>query len=358
MGSWHATCNISQLPITPGTKVRVLFLTRCPYSMDPGNNLQLTSGDNSRERCYSTDFWHPRNIPIKAVYADYGQVDRIDETSLSYKIFWEQLKEDLMPVEQGENEYHDPPSYQNMSWEHMWDVATEGRLRVSGRHGQFSNDYSDELDADGNRKILKRPKALPVCAVLIREDVYQGMIEAEIMGKQHDYLGFIDEEEADGSKEFKYNQVPINVAYYKSKLETALNKVLVGIEEIHPFTSEDEVSELTKRLMSKIKYDEIARRLFHGSEPIYSSGIKFYWDSLISKITLEELSRTSKQVDELLTEIAEMFYITTCFEGLRKTWYPGTGCGSQGNELMEYFSFHKMITDVLVDEINKNKEFE
>ena len=87
MGSWHATCNLSQLPITPGTKVRVLFLGRCPYSMDPGNEMQLSSGDNSKERCYSTDFWYPRTIPIKAVYDDYGRVTGIDETSLSYQFF-------------------------------------------------------------------------------------------------------------------------------------------------------------------------------------------------------------------------------------------------------------------------------
>jgi hypothetical protein len=149
MGSWNATCQISQLPILCGDKVRVIFLQKNSFSMDPPNELSLKGmNDHAKERCYSTDWWSPVTIPIRARYADYGQVDKIRKGH-ALDIFWEQLRKNLVPVPKGENEYHDIESHVGMDWDTMWSVAHEGRLRV------------------------RSVGVVPLVPVLVREDVWQ-----------------------------------------------------------------------------------------------------------------------------------------------------------------------------------------
>ena len=86
MGSWDNSCNISNLPITSGTPVRVLFLGKKIGAMDPLTPNALGASYNACEGCDSTDFWYPRTVPLQAVYYDYGQVDKIEE-GLSLKMF-------------------------------------------------------------------------------------------------------------------------------------------------------------------------------------------------------------------------------------------------------------------------------
>lgn len=305
MGSYDVTCNISQLPITGGTPVRVLFLGRCPYSMDPQNEAALGSGDNGREGCYSTSFWYPRMVPLKAKYYDYGQVTNVED-GLNQLLFWEQLGKDLWKVDQGPNPYHDPASSHNMDWDKMWDVVTEGRLRIKN---QYARD-------DGF-------KAVPVCAVMIREDVWQALLAL-----QNPWKGY--------SRRDSYKLVALTLDYYKSQMTEAIKTILAV-----PLTEWDHEYAKTHPDYRPFRYYSAFQELFlDNNNPAGALGLEFYLRGLIDAIEAGEYTLESPEIQEMIERIAEVQHVKSMYSALRRTWFPGTGQGSQANEFLAEAQFH------------------
>ncbi|TXH08148.1 MAG: hypothetical protein E6R04_11300 [Spirochaetes bacterium] len=321
MGSWQATCNISQLPITPGTPVRVLFLARCPYSMDPSNELRIGEGNNSREGCYSTDFWYPRTAPLKAIYADYGQVEKV-ETGLALDMFWEQLSKDMLEVPRGENPYHDPAATKDMTWDEMWDVTTKGRLRVNGSYGEF--EYPSEgTDQEKwrNRKPAK-PRALPVCAVMVREDVWQAMLNL-----RNPWELFV-----------------LGEGFKKGNVQEFANQIMkaFGPSEFHD-------KELARNMaLRECGVDRIA--------PPFTLGPEFYVGQAMDRVSEGKLKLDSPELTELVTKLAELAHVCLLYSVLRKTWHPGTGCGSQSTEYETTAQFHEAMANIGYDLFEKDQE--
>ena len=82
MGSWNATCMISQMPIIPGMKVRAFFLQATSGKL-PGGDL-----------CSYDDVWSPICPPIRAIYDDYGRV-RFDEDCFEVSFLKEWYKANI-----------------------------------------------------------------------------------------------------------------------------------------------------------------------------------------------------------------------------------------------------------------------
>jgi hypothetical protein len=164
MGSFNMVCNISGLSIVPGDKVRILFLSKGPYSMDPlGSESAIGAQYNSREGSSVDNYWHPWAAPLKAVYDDYGNVSDVED-SLTSTLFWSQLRKYLYKTEAGENPYHDVSTNVKMSWDEMWQAARAGRLRV-----QMSEEYTDK----------GRHKGIPLVPVLILESVWEACLKLD-----------------------------------------------------------------------------------------------------------------------------------------------------------------------------------
>lgn len=305
MGSYHTTCNISQLPIVPGDPVRVLFLGKCPYSMDPRNPQAIGEGSNSREGCYPTDFWYPRTVPLKAKYDDYGRVRDV-EKGLGQDIFWEQLQDDIYEVDAGENRFHDPASSKKMDWDQMWWVVEEGRLRTK-------RVYPDEHNH----------VAVPVCAVMIREDVWQAMLALKNPFEGHEYVNG------------KYEYSPLTLDFYKSIMLKAINKVLSK-----PM-SDWEKKYALETGSSRFRYSMHFQGLFlDHNNPAGTNGYEFYLQRLIEKIEAGLLTLDSPEAKDLIHSIAEIQHVKGMFTALRKTWHPGTGRGSQNSEYETNAQFH------------------
>jgi hypothetical protein len=95
VGSWSETCGLTGLPIQYDDDVMLTFLT------------QTTShGDDSSGTCYPTGWWTPYALPIPAKYADYGEVELLEET-WNTKWVLEHVRKDMLELEQGENPYHE-----------------------------------------------------------------------------------------------------------------------------------------------------------------------------------------------------------------------------------------------------------
>lgn len=308
MGSFDVTCNISQLPITPGTPVRVLFLGRSPYSMDPRNATAIGEGGNSTEGCYSTTFWYPRMVPLKAEYSDYGQVRNV-EAGLNLMIFWKQLYKDLWKVEQGPNPYHDPPSTDDMDWDQMWRVVTEGRLRIKQKYL-----YSDECH-----------HAIPVCVVMIREDVWQAMLALKNPWRHYEY----DEKE-------NYREVEVTFDYHKTKLTEAIKSILN-----EPVTGLDVRCAKKDSDFEPFRYYSVFQRLLlDNNNPAGALGLEFYVKKLVETIEGGEHTLESPEIQDMIQRIAEVLHVKIMYSVLRRTWHPGTGQGSQSVEFLTQAHFH------------------
>jgi len=79
MGSWNATCGISQLPILAGEKIRVFVLKPVLHRERSPNMM-----------CYPTDNYRTLGIPFIAEYNDYGSVTNIEE-NYNTKIIHDEL---------------------------------------------------------------------------------------------------------------------------------------------------------------------------------------------------------------------------------------------------------------------------
>ena len=118
MGCWNQTCGLSQLHIKSGQDVMVVALVK--------NN-----GYDSL--CYTTPFWAPVMMPFYAKYNDYGGGE--DCTGIGLNIVMTAIKEELIELPQGANQYHDiAVKKEGFDDEVFFEAVHEGRLFVKGLH--------------------------------------------------------------------------------------------------------------------------------------------------------------------------------------------------------------------------------
>jgi hypothetical protein len=117
MGSFNATCIVSNLPIEAGTPVRFLALTRSAYN------------EGNEHICYVGGRWQLRGAPIKAEYNDYGTIENW-EKSVTTKLFFKSLDSDAVEKGVGDNQCHDVHVREGMSEDEWLDALWEGRVEV------------------------------------------------------------------------------------------------------------------------------------------------------------------------------------------------------------------------------------
>ncbi len=120
MGSWNATCGITQVPILYKEPVALIFLvqTRWPQPRAEGTH-------------YATDHWAPLGAPLYGTYDDYGQVEFSDHPHTDGML--QMLREQVLPKEQGPNSVHDLPiDPKTLTWDNVFQAISQDRLMVQG----------------------------------------------------------------------------------------------------------------------------------------------------------------------------------------------------------------------------------
>lgn len=121
MGSFNETCALSGLTITPGDKVKLVFLSESPYR-------------RTSRGCYINDHYVLRTPPISGEYADYGKCE-FDESQPVVKLVVDKFREELVEQPFGFNQYHDPPTPADATIHQLLEAAWEGRLQVRDNLG-------------------------------------------------------------------------------------------------------------------------------------------------------------------------------------------------------------------------------
>ena len=140
MGSWYKTCGLSRLPIMYGDEVLVFALEQ--------------NKDDS-DRCYTTAFWRPVLVPYYSVYADYGAGE--NSRGIGLELLINGLKESVVDVEQGENQYHDiAVKAVEMTEELFYEAVHESRLSTTTGRVDFVMFRKDIVDYILNNHRIQR----------------------------------------------------------------------------------------------------------------------------------------------------------------------------------------------------------
>lgn len=130
MGSFNATCIVSNLQIEAGTPVRFLALTRSAYQ---------TAGNE--HICYVAGRWQLRCPPIQAEYNDYGSIENL-EPRLANRVFFESLSRGVVEKGVGDNQCHDVQVRRGMSEDQWLEALWEGRVEVRDyEDSSFTRDW-------------------------------------------------------------------------------------------------------------------------------------------------------------------------------------------------------------------------
>jgi hypothetical protein len=119
MGSFNATCIISNLQIEHGTPVRFLALTASAHHSDGNEHI-----------CYVGGRWQIRCPPIRAKYNDYGSIENLKKR-LCNRVFFESLNHDCVEKGVGDNQCHDVQVRRGMTTKQWLEALWEGRVYVT-----------------------------------------------------------------------------------------------------------------------------------------------------------------------------------------------------------------------------------
>ena len=125
MGSFNETCALSGLPITPGDKVKLVFLSESVY-------------DKNKRGCYINDNYVLRTPPIDGEYDDYGRC-AFDDKQPVVDLIVKNFHRDLIQQPFGFNQYHDLPTPANATIDQILECAWKGRLFVQDNIGTLED---------------------------------------------------------------------------------------------------------------------------------------------------------------------------------------------------------------------------
>jgi hypothetical protein len=90
--------------------------------------------------------------------------------------------------------------------------------------------------------------------------------------------------------------------------------------------------------------------------PPFSLGPNFYVGQAMDRVLEGKLKLDSPELTELVTKLAELAYVCSLYGTLRRTWHPGTGCGSQSTEYEVTAQFHESMANIGYDLFKKDQE--
>lgn len=296
------------------------------------------NSDAGREGCYADNFWTPEFVPIRAKYNDYGSVEDLDIKSLNWSVWMDTINKRIVEVKQGSNEYHDPSVSKNMKLEQLLDVLREGRLIFDYRYRNYR---------------------VPVAQTMIREDVYQSMLSLKVKDQWW-------------SKDREYNPASIykdGISFFsndkvkeaKKRLETSSNKETIErMRKYYKEQGEDFDEESYKEIPMHLFEDYSSNRDSHFNFRTgegAGEGLSAYGKWVVRQLVEEKFTASSKQYKKLIQDISDFIFIRTLYSYLRKTWHPGTGCGSQSSEFALSADYYTNLAKLAknVDEARKKE---
>lgn len=307
MGCWNETCGISKMRITYGEKVRFLPIVMNPYHVIevkgfPFGEPMILKGASGT---YIGDLWTPLCYPIRAEYNDYGSIEDVpDKTHKDIAElcqFLEAFKKYCLPIEMGDNKYHDV-SIKNFTLAEILEALREGRCFM---------EYKSPLPEYKNRIV-------PISWMMIKESVWQSLLKIDIKksGEIWSHGGKEDRYSLDGIRKSIIKLIEKSAAFHK-------------LENAKLANDEDKL----KNALELLK----AIRGFSFSD------LRFWHNSPIACPSINE---------DIIDIIVECEYIHLMLGILRINYAPTTGSGSQCDNYSLWKLVYKEWSNIITEDEN------
>ena len=295
MGCWNKTCGLSNLHITAGTPVYVFVLER----------------NKTYDQCYSTGLFSPLLLPFESVYDDYGGGE--DSSGVALPFVMKGLKDELVEMELGENEYHDiAVKKEGFNDKLFFEACHEDRMQIRGR-----------FDAEPTQ----------VYFTMMRKDVVDVILETR---KIEEYVG-----DGKGTHGWGNNYVYVTFSDIVASVRPLLEQLLEDMSK----TENEFIRSMIFESMHKYRDQFEAAKWLSGDSHRYSRivDIRQVASRALEIGTLESVNR----LQELLVEYLKGVYIDSFMHATRKSWIPGGHEGSQSTSGGALKLLGKVISDVV-----------
>jgi hypothetical protein len=318
MGSFSFSCAISGLPIERGDHVRYTLVTQAPRE--------------AWHAIHIADVWSPRYWPLRAVYNDYGSVEKIEEGAA--KDSWlDSWKLDVIERDRGENPVHDVPVTKDMTWDAMLEAAWEGRIYVRGDVPLASVAKDPFEDARAKPKEKNDiSKGLKVEQMMIREDVWLSLSALPFEPDFHSRPVGLDVHLANAKASWE-------------RLTTPEPKLLDRLPESEVLKRQFQEA---MRLVDELRDDVTFRDAHYGSLGL---GTAF---KLVAR-RYREGKMKETEVKSFLEGVADFTYLHQLLDAARHLWRPSSAAGPQFGE----WKLHRrMMEEFHAIALGKEKEDE
>lgn len=312
MGSWNNTCGLTNLPIISGEAVYVF----------PVKEEDLS---DYRSHCETHALYKPVLTPFEAVYNDYGAGE--DCTGAALPLFVEGLKQRMVELEQGENEYHDIPVVKDgFDIDNFFEAVHENRMFVKGwgkknqavYFAMVRKDVVDQLWTDWTF------------------DVYVGDGKASDPNDAYE-------------RNMTYARLAEQIPAYVDHCVAAYNMPRA------PKDRPDNISDEYWEFMKSPAYRRLAQQIMPKEDDNllyrYLRHMEFHnhWDAFDFKYTLECAADADDRA--AMAELLRLALLGCMVDGMmnstRKIWLPAMHMGSQSEEYDAYRVLNKISTAVM-----------
>lgn len=153
------------------------------------------------------------------------------------------------------------------------------------------------------------PDGIPLCAVMIREDIWQAMFKVRL------------------SPDWLQNSSPTVASIGKELLGLVAAKDNKPLDEFPFFVNEYGLNQAMRRFSLK-------------TSPLQRGLGTFLFKAK------ESFPIDSNEMKTVIQSTAELCYIGMLYNEIRRTWHPGTGLGSQGACFETTAHFHHLVAEV------------
>lgn len=293
MGCWNKTCGLTNLPIMSGERTYVFILER-EKEID--------------DHCYATHLYRPLLLPFESTYNDYGGGE--DSAGAAYPVIMDAIKQHLVEMPVGENEYHDI-AVSRAEWgeDLFFNSVHERRLRI-----HYSYQGETELEF-----------------VMMRQDVVDDLILTyefdEYVGEHKGHTGY-------------------NNSYKRYRFVDVLNSVNAFLDAAI-YTMKDQAWSWTRMDMVAFRMLEADSKNLAAKWLRNELGYRFSSIVPVRDLIMEMLSKGDERAREaagelLVTHLRGMF-VNSFMEMNRKSWIPG---GHEGSQRQEYEPYRALMASM------------
>jgi len=310
MGCWNKTCGLSRLHITVGTPVLVFVL----------------EDKRSYSDCYTNWLFRPLLLPFDSVYNDYGGGE--DSSGPAFALIMDQIKQQLVEVPQGKNQYHDIPVTRDQFGEELFfNAIHEHRLSI------IPHTYCDPV---------------PLNFVMFRKDVVDHLLE------NHHLSNYVGE----GKGTHGWGQ-----SYIKYKFSDVVAEIPAMVEFIR-----DQVFNLTDAQTAWHRIyavDDAVGRLntAENLSPVIAYWMRRHYDhsgnsrlvtvqNLIRRAVEQNTDEGYQQLATLLTEYFRGFFLNDFMDEARILWCPGGFEGSQSTGEIH----QRLLCNAIIQVLDQERE--